>query len=101
MDEESDKEMFSNEQDVMETSLDASNTITGLTIVNTEECVKLTDVSASVALETEKREYPIEESEGVNVMEDTLRSDPAQVKRESVKEDGELNGLVTTLSPSG
>ena len=34
-------------------------------------------------------------------MEDTLRSDPAALKRNEVKEADDVNGLVTTASPSG
>ena len=51
-------------------------------------------------METEKREYPIEDSDGVNAMEDTLRSHPSEVKREGVNEADELNGLVTTTVSS-
>ena len=34
-------------------------------------------------------------------MEDTVRLDPTQMKRESLREDDELNGLVTIACPSG
>ena len=66
-----------------------------------EDWVTLSDVRVSIPDDAEKREYPINESDGVNVMEDTLRSHPIHMNRESVNEDDELNGLVTTLSPSG
>ena len=62
--------------------------------------VTLTDARVSVPEEAEKREYPIEDSDGLNVMEDTVRLDPAQMKRESLSEDDELNDLVTAASPS-
>ena len=101
VDETSEREMFSNTHDVMDTSLDASNIITDLDTFTPLNDVTLTNSSVNVPLDTEKREYPIEESEGVNVMEETVREDPPQMKRESVNEDDELNGLVTTLSPSG
>ena len=91
---------FANEHDVMVTSLDASNRITGLDTLITLNDVTLTNSSVSVPEETEKREYPIEDSDGLNVMEDTVRLDPAQMKRESVKEDDELNDFVTAASPS-
>ena len=51
--------------------------------------------------EIEKREYAIEESDGVNAMEDTLRSDPVELKRKELKEAEEENGLVTITPPSG
>ena len=49
----------------------------------------------------EKREYLIEDSDGVNVMEDTVRSDPVELKRKEVNEADEENGLVTAASPAG
>ena len=101
VDDASEREMFSNTHDVMDTSLDASNIITDLDTFTPLNDVTLTNSSVNVPLDTEKREYPIEESEGVNVMEETVREDPPQMKRESVNEDDELNGLVTTLAPSG
>ena len=100
VDEVSEREMFSNTQDVMETSLDAYISITGLETVITLNAVTLTNSSVSVPEETEKREYPIEDSDGLNAMEDTVRLDPAQMKRESLSEDDELNRLVTAASPS-
>ena len=96
-----DRERFANEHDVMVTSLDPSNRITGLDTLTKLGGVKLNNTSVSVPDEAEKREYPIEDSDGLNAMEDTVRLDPAQMKRESVKEDEEVKGLVTTVSPSG
>ena len=68
-----DRERFANEQEVMDTSLDASKLITGLEMLTTSDGVTLTNSSVSVPEETEKREYPIEDSDGLNAMEDTLR----------------------------
>ena len=68
-----DRERFANEHDVMDRSLDASNRITGLEMLTTSDGVTLTNSSVSVPEETEKREYPIEDSDGLNAMEDTLR----------------------------
>ena len=86
----------------MDTSLPLSTLIRGEDErVSVVGGVTLTDVRLSIPDEAEKREYPIDESDGMNLMEDTVRLDPAQMKRESVNEDDELNGLVTTLSPSG
>ena len=99
--EESEREMFSNTHDVMVTSAELSSLMTGLDTLSTVEGVRVTAVRLSFPEVTEKREYPIEESDGVNAMEDTLRSDPVQMKRESVSGDDEMNGLVTILSPSG
>ena len=59
------------------------------------------DLRLSVPFHTEKREYPIEEFDGLNVIEDTLTSDPAMMKRESVMLSFDMNGLVTIPSPSG
>ena len=101
MDEPSEREMLSKTHDVMETSLNASNAMTGLDALNTSEAVTVTDISASVPDRAEKREKPIEDSDGLNAMEETVRVAPLQMKRESVNEDDELNGLVTTASPSG
>ena len=56
VDDASERVMFSNEHDVMVTSLDPSNTITGLDRLTTVDGTKLTDASASVPDETEKRE---------------------------------------------
>ena len=86
----------------MDTSLPLSTLMRGEDErVSVVEDVTVIDVRVSIPDEAEKREYPIDESDGVNVMEDTLRSHPPQMNRESVNEDDELNGLVTTLSPSG
>ena len=100
-DEESEREMFSNTHDVRVTSLDASISITGLDTVITLNAVTLTNSSVSVPEETEKREYPIEDSDGLNAMEDTLRSDPELMKRESIKDAEDVNGLVTTVESYG
>ena len=95
------REMFSNTHDVMDTSLPLSTLIRAEDErVSVVDGLTLTDVRLSIPDEAEKREYPIDESDGVNVMEDTLRSHPPHRKREPVNEDDELNGLVTTLSPS-
>ena len=91
---------FANEHDVMVTSVDRSNRITGLETLKTSDGVTLTDVRLSFLEEIEKREYPIEYSDGLNAMEHTVRLDPAQMKRESLSEDDELNSLVTAASPS-
>ena len=86
----------------MDTSLPLSTLIRGEDErVSVVEDLTVIDVRVSIPDEAEKREYPIDESDGMNLMEDTVRLDPAQMKRESVNEDDELNGLVTTLSPSG
>ena len=86
----------------METSLDESKTIIGLDRVTTLNGDKLTDTSVSVPDGAEKREYPIEDSDGLNAMEDTFNSDPVQMKRESLNDEvDELNSLVSTDSPSG
>ena len=96
------REMFSNTHDVMDTSLPLSTLMRGEDErVSVVDGVTVTDVRVSIPDEAEKREYPIDESDGVNVMEEIVRVAPEQMKRESVKEDDELNGLVTTLSPSG
>ena len=96
------REMFSNTHDVMDTSLPLSTLIRGEDErVSVVEDVTVIDVRVSIPDEAEKREYPIDESDGANVMEDTVRSHPPHMNRESVNEDDELNGLVTTLSPSG
>ena len=87
---------------MMDTSLPLSTLMRGEDErVSVVDGLTLSDVRRSIPDEAEKREYPIDESDGVNVMEETLRSHPPQMKRESVNEDDELNGLVTTLSPSG
>ena len=94
--------MFSNTQDVMDTSLPLSTLIRAEEErVSVVDGVTLTDLRLSIPDEAEKREYPIEDSDGLNAMEDTLRLDPAQMKRESLSEDDGLNDLVTTLPPSG
>ena len=101
VDEESEREMFSNEHDLMVTSAELSNLMSGLDTVSRFEGVRVTFVRLSFPDVTEKREYPSEDSDGVNAMEDSLRSDPAQMKRKSVNETDELKGLATTVSPSG
>ena len=95
------REIFSKEHDVMVTTVPFCVCMSGEERVSVVDGLTLNDVRLSIPDEAEKREYPIDESDGVNVMEDTLRSHPPQMKRESVNEDDELNGLVTTLSPSG
>ena len=99
--EESEREMFSNTHDVMVTSAELSNMISGLDTLSTIECARVTCFRLSFPEVTEKREYPIEDSDGLNAIEDTVRLDPAQRKRESVKEGDELNGLVTASSAAG
>ena len=54
--EEVEREMFSNEHDVMVTSLDASNTTTDLVTLTTLDGARVTDVRLSFPDETEKRE---------------------------------------------
>ena len=57
---------------------------------------------ANVPEVAEKREYPIVDSDGLNVIEDTLRSDPAQRKSVSVIVlADELKGFMITESPAG
>ena len=63
--------------------------------------VTLTDLRLSVPFKIEKREYPIEEFDGLNVIEDTLTSHPAMMKRETVMLSFDMNGLVTIPSSSG
>ena len=65
------------------------------------EGVSVMEMSDNLPDVAEKREYPIGDSDGLNAMEEIVRVDPEQMKRESVNEDDELNGLVTSLSPSG
>ena len=101
VDETSEREVFSNTHDVMDTSLDASNAITGLEILTTLDGVKLTDTNVSIPEVAEKTEYPIEEFDGLNLIEDTVRSDPVELKRNTLNESDEENGFVTTASPSG
>ena len=84
----------------MDTSLPLCTRMLGEERVSVVEDVTVTDVRVSIPDEAEKREYAMEESDGVNVMEDTLRSHPPHMNRQSLNEDDELNGLVTTLSPS-
>ena len=98
---ESEREMFANVHDVRVTSLDSLKTITGLDRVSRCEGVRVTDVRVSIPDEAEKREYPIGDSDGLNVMEEIVRVAPEQMKRESVKESEGLNGFVTVPSPSG
>ena len=96
------RERFSNTHDVMDTSLPLSTLMRGEDErVSVVDGLTLTDVKVSIPDEAEKREYPIDRFDGVNVMEDTVRVAPSQMNRESVNEDDELNGLVTALSPSG
>ena len=96
------KEMFSNTHDLMDTSLPPSIRINGDERMSGVDGVTLTDVRVSIPDEAEKREYRTDESDGVNVMEDTLRSHPPHMNREFVaSSNDELNCLVTTLSPSG
>ena len=87
--------------DVMDTSHPLSTLMRGEDRVSVVEGVSVSDVRVSVPDEAEKREYPIEDSDGLNAMEDTVRLDPAQMKRESLSEDDELNGLITSLPRSG
>ena len=96
-----DRDRFANEHDVMVTSLDASISITDLHTLITLDAVTLTNSSVSVPEQTEKREYPIEDSDGLNAMEDMLRLHPEQVKRNSSNEVDEAKGFVTADSPSG
>ena len=95
------KEMLVKVHNVMDALHPLSIRMIGDERVSVVDGLTLTDVRLSIPDEAEKREYPIDEYDGVNVMEDTLRSHPPQMNRESVNEDDELNGLVTTLSPSG
>ena len=83
------------------TSVDPPKTITELDTVTISAEAMVMDVRVSDPLDTAKREYPIEESDGVNAMEDILRSDPVELKRKEVNEAEEENGLVTIPSPSG
>ena len=76
------REMFSNTHDVMDTSHPLSTLMRGEDRVSVVEGVSVSDVRVSVPDEAEKREYPIEDSDGLNAMEDTVRLDPAQMKRE-------------------
>ena len=96
------REMFSNTHDVMDTSLPLSTLMRAEDErVSVVDGLTLTDLRVSIPDEAEKREYPIDESDGVNVMEDTLRSHPPQMKRESVNEDDELNVFVRVVSLLG
>ena len=100
--ESSERRMFSNEHDVIVTSAEFSNLMSGLDTVSFVDGVMLTDVRLSFPEEREKREYPIEDSDASKVMDDTVRSaDPLQLKRESVNPSAFVNGLVTTADPSG
>ena len=95
------KEMLVKVHNVMDALHPLSIRMIGDERVSVVDGVTLTDLRVSVPFHTEKREYPIEEFDGLNVIEDTLTSHPAMMKRESVMLSFDMNGLVTIPSPSG